>query len=106
MGLPRENRFIGVKKSGKILFDIQSVGTGGGGKGIDHGACLCAFDGVGKEPVLASYNKGPNCVFGAVVVNGNVAVFQKTLKIFLFVFGVLYRFGEFGFSRWCDAFKP
>lgn len=94
----------GVQHQTVRVFNVAGIFSGG--KGIDHGACLCAFDGVGKEPILSTYDKGSDCVFSAVVVDGNIAIFQKTLKIFLLVFGVLNCFGELGLSCGCDAFQP
>ena len=58
--------------------------------------CLGTFDGVGKQPIFSSDDKGADGILGAIVIHRDVAVLQAAVKILLFVEAVLHRLGKLG----------
>ena len=92
---PRQ-KVVTAAQAGEIFLNVQSVCRGGGGEGVDNGACLGAFDDVGKQPIFSSDDKGADGILGAIVIHRDVAVFQAAVKILLFIEAVLHRLGKLG----------
>ena len=65
-----------VKEPNQVAVGIQVILLCGLNQAVDHSAGLSAGRGVGKEPVLPTYNKGLYAALGTVVGELQPAVLQ------------------------------
>ena len=93
-------------KTCKVFLHVQSVCRGCGSKRIDYCACLRALDGIGRQPVLASYHKRSDRVLSAVVIYRNIAILKTAIKIWLCIETILHRFGKLGSSADGKLIQP
>jgi len=61
---------------------------------------------IAEQPVLVSYRKRTDDVFGAVVVDRHAAVVKECEKVFLLVQSITHRFGKLAPSADMKRFKP
>ena len=105
LSYPRQ-KVVAAAQAGEIFLNVQSVCRGGGSEGIDDGACLGTLDGVGKQPIFSSDDKGADGILGAIVIHRDVAVLQAAGKILLFIEAVLHRLGKPGATADAQAVQP
>ena len=105
LSYPRQKELTAAQ-AGEVFFDVQAVCRGGGSEGVDDGACLGTFDGVGKQPIFSSDDKGADGILGAIVIHRDIAVLQAAVKILLFVEAVLHRLGKLGATADAQAVQP
>ena len=105
LSYPRQKELTAAQ-AGEIFLNVQSVSRGGGSEGVDDGACLGTFDGVGKQPIFSSDDKGADDILGAIVIHRDVAVLQAAVKILLFVEAILHSLGKLGAAADAQAVQP
>ena len=88
-----QKKVLAAAQAGEVFLNVQSVCRGGGGEGADDGAGFGTLDGVGKQPIFSSDDKGTDGILGAIVIHRDIAVFQAAVKILLFIEAVLHRLG-------------
>ena len=102
---PRQ-KVVAAAQAGEIFLNVQSVSRGGGSEGVDDCADFGTFDGVGKQPIFSSDDKGADGILGAIVIHRDVAVLQAAVKILLFVEAILHRLGKLGAAADSQAVQP
>ena len=102
---PRQKELTAAQ-AGEIFLNVQFVSRGGGSEGVDDGTGFGTFDGVGKQPIFSSDDKGADGILGAIVIQRDVAVLQAAVKILLFVEAVLHRLGKLGAAADTQAAQP
>ena len=102
---PRQ-KVLTAAQACEVFFDVQAVCRGGGSEGIDDGDGFSTFDGVGKQPIFSSDDKGADGILGAIVIHRDVAVLKAAVKILLFIEAVLHRLGKLGATADAQAVEP
>ena len=73
LSYPRQKELTAAQ-AGEVFFNVQFVSSGGGSEGVDDGAGFGTLDGVGKQPIFSSDDKGTNGILGAIVIHRGVVV--------------------------------
>ena len=105
LSYPRQKELTAAQ-AGEIFLNVQFVSRGGGSEGVDDGTGFGTFDGVGKQPIFSSDDKGADGILGAIVIHRDVAVLQAAVKILLFIEAVLHRLGKFSGRTETRAAQP
>ena len=64
-----QQKVVAAAQACEVFFDVQAVSRGGGGEGVDEGAGFGALDGVCKQPIFSSHDKGSDGILGAIVIH-------------------------------------
>ena len=94
---PRQ-KVLTAAQACEVFFDVQAVCRSGGSEGIDDGAGFGTLDGVGKQPIFSSDDKGTDGILGTIVIHRDVAASETATHNI-----VSYGAGGIRFDFWYRA---
>lgn len=106
--LPLKHKSSGriSKQFGQVCLHVQSVSAGRSRHRIDHGADLRSLDRGCEQPVVSTDAERSNRILSAVVIDGDLTGFEKSVQITLLIQGILCRFRQCRLPGYSQCILP